>query len=199
VLKLFGNEDSPEPNSMIANSDDSVLVVVDMQPTFLAAIDRAAEVVRRCRFLLEVAQMFDVPILMTEQYPERMGGTERSLAPFAPAISKMRFSCWGVPEFDEALERTGRRQVLVAGIETHICIGQTALDLIDGEFNTFVVSDATSARSREMHEVGLTRLRDIGATVLHSESVVYEWMRSADHPRFRDVLQLVKRDAVSLS
>lgn len=178
---------------MLALAEDSVLVVVDLQPTFLTPIYEAERVLARSKFLCQAARLLGVPILATEQYPERMGGTEPSLLEHLDSIfGKKAFSCLGSEEFNAALAAVERSQVVLCGIETHICINQTAHDLLTEEFEVFLATDAISARTAEMHKTGVRRMRDEGVVASHSESIVYEWMESADHPAFRDVLKLVK-------
>ncbi len=142
----------------------------------------------------------------------------------SPPIGKMTFACAGCPEFDEALERTagvGRRasgggrqtpdaepqaefrnpkseirnQAVLAGIETHICVTQTAIRLHDAGWQAIVCEDAVSARRQEMNDIGFRRLRHAGVDVAHTESVAYEWLGTADHPRFREALEIVKSNA----
>jgi nicotinamidase-related amidase len=179
---------------MLARADDSVLVVVDMQPTFLAPIFERDRVKARTKFLIHVAKILDIPILATEQYPERMGGTDPELTALldhAP-LPKLAFSCMGCEPFSAMLGAQDRPQVVICGIETHICVNQTAHDLLDDDYEVLLAADACSARSSAMHDNGLQRLRDEGAAIAHSESIVYEWMQSADHPEFRAILKLVK-------
>ncbi|MBS1723983.1 MAG: isochorismatase family protein [Armatimonadetes bacterium] len=180
---------------MLARLEDSVLVVVDMQPAFLDPIWERDRVLARTKFLVECAQALDVPILATEQVPARMGGTEESLRALlgeTEPISKAAFSCWADDKFVKAANKLQRTQFVLVGIETHICVCQTAHDLMDEDFDVLVCEDATSARSELMHRNGLKRCADEGAAVSHTESVVYEWMRTSEHPDFREVLKIVK-------
>jgi nicotinamidase-related amidase len=186
---------------MLASRVDSVVVVVDMQPTFLAAIHEKERVLSRCRFLVEMAFLLGVPVLATEQNVARMGGTEESLASLFSAhgvkpVDKMCFSCCGSTDFMSLLEETGRKQVILVGIETHICVNQTAHDLLEDTTDLFhevlIGADAVSSRSLEMHKVGLKRLRDAGTVIAHTESIAYEWLQSAQDPQFRDALKIVK-------
>ncbi len=178
---------------------DAFLVVIDVQPTFMAAIHEAERVERRCGFLIQSANLLGVPIIATEQYPTRMGDMATELVelftPSAYLIPKMSFSCWGSAEFRKATELIGRKTAILVGIETHICVTLTALDLMANGFNVFVCPDAVSARSNEMHKLGMERIRDSGGMPSHSESIVYEWMGTAEHPKFRDVLKIVKEAA----
>lgn len=192
-------EEGIEAFSGLAVAQESFLVVVDVQPKFMSGMYEAQRVVRRTEFLARLAHLLGVPVIATEQNPERMGSTDPALAELVgKAIPKMRFSCTGVPAFDQAVERMagkGRNQAVLVGIETHICVSQTAMGLIEMGFDVLVGVDALSARTIDRHEVGLARLRDVGVSAAHTESIAYEWLEAADHPKFRDALDLVKRFA----
>jgi len=169
---------------------DSILIVIDLQPTFLAPIPNAESVLARARFLIECASALQVPILATEQVPARMGGTDPSivaaLGPNPTIVAKTAFGACGL------IDLLGRQQVVIVGIETHICVNQTAQQLADQGLEVFVADDAVSCRSKDVHESALRRLRHTGIEVTHTESVVYEWLNDARHPQFRQVLELVK-------
>ncbi len=179
---------------MLLRADSSVLVVVDVQPTFLDGIWEKERVLDRTKFLVECANLLGVPVLTTVQYPERMGGTDASLDALieGPTFSKMAFSCAGCQEFMQACLATGRKQAVLTGIETHICVTQTVADLLGAGVGVYLAADAVSARTQLAHEVGLKRMAGFGAQVTHTESAAYEWMGSAEHPSFREVLKLVK-------
>ncbi|MCB0825147.1 MAG: isochorismatase family protein [Armatimonadetes bacterium] len=179
---------------MRLHAEECLLIVVDMQPSFLGGIVGADEVMKRTKFLVECANLLEVPTLATVQYPERMGGTEESLHAMiqGETLDKMAFSCCGASGLMEAVEKSERGTIVLVGIETHICVTQTALDLLEEGYEVAIVLDAVSSRSEQANKIGTKRLRDAGAQVVHSESVVYEWMESADHPKFRDVLKVVK-------
>jgi nicotinamidase-related amidase len=176
------------------NAASSVLAVVDMQPSFLGGSFEAERVLDRVEFLMEVAGLLEVPVLVTEQYSARMGGTHERLSRHfgTEPMGKMAFSCAGCAGFMDALAGLDRRQVVIVGIETHICVSQTAHDLLRGGFDVAVCPDAVSARSLDRHKLGMERIRDAGAVPAHTESIAYEWMGSAEHPKFREVLSAVK-------
>ena len=170
---------------MLARVEDSLLVVVDMQPTFLDPVWEKSRVLERCKFLVECAYVLDVPVVATEQYPERTGHTEGSLLKILSlienrqsAIPKMAFSCWGEKEFVKAIDRHKRAQIVLVGLETHICVNQTAHDLMDEDLDVVVCADAVSARSQLMHENGLKRMADEGAAIAHTESVRFAAAKS---------------------
>lgn len=174
--------------------EESVLVLVDVQPAFFRVVFEAERVVSRAGFLLRAANLLGVPVLVTTQNAARMGGLDEGLAAelSGPVFDKMTFSCCGAAGFNEALEALDRSQVVLVGAETHICITQTALDLLDAEYQVLLPADAISARTATLDRVGMERLRDVGGEITHTESVVYEWMDTAEHERFKDVLELVK-------
>lgn len=173
--------------------DDALIVVVDIQTTFMQVIHERERVLRRSRFLAQAGQAMGVPVLATEQNPTRLGTLDSSLLPVvSPPISKMSFSCWGAQAFREAIESSGRSSVVLVGVETHICVALTALDMRNAGYNVFVCPDATSSRTVEMHKLGMERMRDSGVMPSHTDTLVYEWLGSAEHPKFKDVLKLVK-------
>jgi nicotinamidase-related amidase len=174
--------------------EDALVVVVDVQPAFMAAIHESDRVLKRTRFLMQAAALLGVPFIATEQNPSRMGSLDPTILPLmstAP-ISKMAFSCCGGTGFQDAVDFHERSSVILVGIETHICVTLTALDLANNGYKVFVCPDAVSSRTNEMHKLGMERMRDSGIVPSHTESLVYEWMGTADHPKFKEVLELVK-------
>ncbi len=167
--------------------DSSLLLVVDVQEKFLAPIWEAERVLARCDFLCQVAKALSVPILATEQYPERMGGTHPQLAGYVgDPKRKMMFSAI------EAVQAQPRKQVVIVGIETHICVSLTTHGLLAAGYEVVVCPDAVSARTQDRHKLGMERIRDAGAAPAHTEAVAYEWCKTADNPAFRDMLNIVK-------
>lgn len=170
----------------------SLLLVVDMQPSFLAGIFQSDRVLDRVEFLVQVARTLDVPVVATEQYPSRMGSTHERLLPLLDQpVGKMEFSCASCSALSEVVQGDPG-QIVIVGIETHICVSQTAHDLLRNGIEVAVCPDAVSARTLDRHKLGMERIRDAGAVPAHSESIAYEWMRSAEHPKFREVLKAVK-------
>lgn len=161
----------------------------------MAGIWESERVLRRTQFLVEVARTLGGTVIATEQNPDRMGGTAESLLPLLsePPASKMTFSCSGCELFQRHFVNATPMQVVLVGIETHICVTQTTHELLDLGHEVILAGDAVSARTEDRHTLGLQRLRDAGAVVAHSESIAYEWMKTAEHPNFREVLEIVKR------
>ncbi|MEZ0326694.1 MAG: isochorismatase family protein [Fimbriimonas sp.] len=176
--------------------EKSILLVIDIQEALLSSIHEIDRVVSRTSFLIKIATLLDVPIVATEQNPTKMGGTQHTIAQLiAPPLAKMSFSVCGCAEAVDAISESGRKQAILVGIETHICVSQTAHDLLARGFEVVVCPDAVSARSLERHKLGMERMRDAGVIPAHTESVAYEWLGTAEHPHFRDALKVVKDHA----
>ncbi|MCS6950133.1 MAG: hydrolase [bacterium] len=180
----------------ILRADRSVLVVVDMQEPFLRYVHERERVIQQCRLLVQSASVLKVPVIATLQYAQRMGGIIPEIAEVLPEssepIDKMCFSCYGSDPFRAALMASERSQVVLCGVEAHICVTQTALDAQEGGFQVHVVQDAVSSRARENWQVAMERLRHAGVVVTCAESVVYEWLVQAGTDEFRQILQWVK-------
>ena len=169
----------------------SLLAVIDVQERLLAAVPDADRVVARCGRLAEAAALLGVTRVLTEQYPQGLGPTPAALAAKLPAAAaKMSFSCCGCGAFDAAIDAEVA-SVVLAGLETHVCVSQTALDLLARGLAVFVAVDAVASRHALDHDVALRRLEGAGAVLTTSEAVLFEWCRSAEHPRFKDVRTLV--------
>ncbi|MBX3097109.1 MAG: isochorismatase family protein [Fimbriimonadaceae bacterium] len=182
---------------MKANREDALVLVVDIQPAFMGGIVDADRVRARAEFLARAAKTLEIPVFATEQYRERMGPSDAWVAECVtiPAEDKMVFSANGSDVIRKAMQATGRNQVVIVGIESHICVSQTAMDLLEDDYEVMVASDAVSARTQLAHDIAMRRLADEGVVETHTESVVYEWLHTADCPEFKAVLPLVKQFA----
>ncbi|MBF0489590.1 MAG: hydrolase [Candidatus Omnitrophica bacterium] len=179
------------------NINETALVVIDVQ-TKLAHLMHDHDVLyHNIERVIKVSQVLNLPILWTEQAPEKIGPTVEAihdtLFPLIKPIAKRSFSCWGCEEFKTQLSLTKCRQVILVGIETHVCVYQTAADLKAHGFEVFVAADAVSSRSSLNSEVTLTRMRQEGMTVTVGEALICELIRGADHPKFRDVMGYIKK------
>ena len=179
---------------MLIRAADSVLVVIDMQEKLVPAMQAPARTIRNTRNLLRGAEELSVPILLTEQYPKGLGPTvpEIRSASNAQIIPKMHFSCMEEPAFAEALKKLDRRQVVLAGMEAHICVVQIAASLLEAGYEVFVVSDATASRSLESEQACLARLSAVNAGIVTTEMVLFEWLGQAGTPAFKAILPLIK-------
>lgn len=182
----------------LCSSENSLLVVVDMQIRLLSAMpetERGA-IVKTTEILLQAAQTLDVPVIYTEQYPKGLGPTVPAILERMPetaqTVEKSGFSCCAADGFVAALKRTGRNQVILVGQEAHVCILQTAMDLRGLGFPVFVVEDGVCSRSVAHKHNALRRMREMGVVVTNHESVLFEWLRDADHPDFKTISNLIR-------
>jgi nicotinamidase-related amidase len=180
---------------MLIKAEASCLIVIDMQERLVPAMQAPARTIRNTRLLLKTAQRLEVPVLITEQYPKGLGPTVREISEASqglPIFEKVHFSCLEDPAFAEAFRKLGRRQAVITGMEAHICVMQTAAQLMEEGFEVFVVTDATSSRSLASEQACLERLQASGAGIVTTEMVVFEWLGRADTPAFKELLPLIK-------
>jgi nicotinamidase-related amidase len=173
--------------------NDSVLVLVDVQDKLLAKIPTAEKLVRNAAFLLDVAALLNVPIRATEQYPKGLGPTHAELQrrlPGEPA-AKTAFSCCGAESFLEELHMIRRPNVVLIGMETHVCISQTAFDLLAAGLHVFLPVDILASRYSIDHETALRRLEQAGAVLTTAEAIAFEWVADASHQHFKTVSRAI--------
>jgi nicotinamidase-related amidase len=182
----------------VLESNLAVLVVIDVQEKMLSAVtpDAPNEIIAPIRRIIGAARILDIPILHTEQYPQGLGPTVAELrGPLAESrgpLVKAACSCWRDETFRNELQRTEREHVILAGLETHVCIQQTALDLLRVDYVPFVAADATGSRRALDKVTALARLRAAGVIVSTTEALIFELVERCDHPRFKDVLKVIK-------
>lgn len=181
---------------MLLDSTKSSLLVVDVQDRLLPAMTEPDRVVAKAALLLKAAQELDVPVSMSEQYPKGLGRTVRELSGNkATVFEKLSFSCWRDAEMKKhfiTLHEAGRPQVVVAGIEAHVCVLQTCIDLAQAGFGVFAVTDATSSRSQASADLAHVRMREAGVQVVNTEMAVFELLGRAGTPQFKVLSALIK-------
>ncbi|HJW71343.1 MAG TPA: isochorismatase family protein [Geothrix sp.] len=183
----------------------SILVVIDFQGKLVQMVHRPAMALEATRRLMRLADLFAVPVVLTEQYPKGIGPTEASIrATFdglsAPTffLEKTAFGCCGDVGFEALLEKARpglapiRRQIVIAGMETHVCVMQTVLELLASGHEVHVCWDAVSGRGEEYRRHALERMAAAGATLTNHESVAFEWARDKNHPQFKALSALMK-------
>jgi nicotinamidase-related amidase len=173
---------------------DTALLVIDVQEKLLPLIPDHARLVRNIAFLIDAVRLLEMPVLATEQYPKGLGPTVAELARRLPGPrpDKVTFSSCGAAGIVEALHRGARPRVVLAGMETHVCVLHTALDLLALDFRVYVAADAVGARFREDHDVALRRMERAGAVLVTAEMCAFEWAGGSDHPQFKAVSRLVQ-------
>lgn len=175
--------------------DRAALLVVDLQEKLLPAIPDRDRVLRNSRLLLRLARTLQLPVVLTTQYRKGLGAVvPEVVADAGPAttLDKTSFGCFADEPIASALEATDRDQLLVCGIETHICVTQTVLGAFEKGYEVHVASDAVGARTEENHRIGLTRMERSGAVLSSTEMAIYELLERSDTAAFKEMLPLLK-------
>lgn len=175
--------------------ESAVLIVIDIQGNLFEVMQSKEELLANAIKLVKGAKIFNLPIIITEQIPEKLGQTlpilSQELAGTA-TISKDSFSCWGNIQFKEKIESFGRKEIIIFGIECHVCVYQTASDLIHYGYDVYVVADAVSSRTKENSATGIEAMNNSGAHITSTEMVLFELLRSAGDAKFKEIYKLVK-------
>ncbi|MFJ7735401.1 hydrolase [Lysinibacillus sp. NPDC097287] len=174
--------------------EEACLVVIDVQGKLATIVDNSEEVIQNVSKLVQAMQALEVPILWLEQNPSRLGGTALNIAQHMQGqpIAKMDFSACREQAFIDAVKASGRTKFIVTGIETHICVYQTARQLKEQGYEVEVVVDAVSSRTGANKELGLAKMQALGILPTSTEMILYELLQRADHEHFKTVLKLVK-------
>lgn len=174
---------------------NTCLVVVDVQGKLAQLMVDKESLFKNIRILIQAARILDIPILWCQQVPESLGPTVPEIAELLAdeePIDKACFSCCGQEQFTAEINGLGREQILLCGIEAHICVYQTAMDLMEGGLDTTIVADAVSSRTEQNRETALDRLSAEGANISSTEMVLFELIKTSKHPQFREIAKLVK-------
>ena len=176
------------------NAKDTAVVLIDVQAKLLPAIHGREALVENLVRLLRGAKALGVPVIATEQNPAGLGPTVPELAGLldGPPIAKMSFGCCGEPAFVQCLAALGRRNVLAAGIEAHVCVYQTVCGLLEAGRDVHVVADGVSSRKAANRDVAIARMSAAGAKITSVEMALFEMLQSADSPAFKEILRIVK-------
>ena len=175
--------------------EDTVLIIIDIQGKLAGLMQDKEDIYENVRRCIKAAKILSLPVLWLEQNPAGLGTTIPEIAEQLPdkkPIAKMHFSAYRNETFKRALTDTPRKQVLLVGIETHVCVYQTALDLLHAGYEVYVVADAVSSRNKENKTIALQRMRDEGVKLTVTEMALYELLGSAEHEHFKPILQIVK-------
>ncbi len=170
-------------------------LVVDIQERLFPVMYERDELLTRVLILLEGLKLLEIPVLVSEQYPKGLGPTlQKVLDVLEPgkSVEKISFSCCGEPDFLSQLDQRDRKQVIICGIEAHVCVLQTVIDLVEMGFTPVVVADCISSRNPDDKKVAVERMRSEGAVITTSESLLFELTRVAGTPQFKQISRLVK-------
>lgn len=188
------NQSDHLPRSpLMMSRDDSALLVVDAQTKLLDVISNSDTIIWNIRRLLDGAKILGVPAAATEQYPEKLGHIADILADrIGETSTKLRFSCGGCPQVFQKFADDDKRRILVVGIETHVCIMQTVLDLLTEQFDVHVAVDAVTARNTIDHDTALQRMQLSGAVLTTTETALFEWCEVSGTPEFKEISKLIR-------
>lgn len=175
--------------------EKSVLVVIDVQEKLTPLMQEKDALLKNIQILIQAAQGLDIPILWSEHVPEKIGATVESIQRLMPAqkpIVKKSFGCCGEKNFTKTLASFFRKQIIVTGVETHVCVYQTVAQLLDSSYKVQVVADAVSSRAASNKDIGLKKMQSLGAVITSTEMVLFELLKTAEHSQFRNILDLVR-------
>ncbi len=176
-------------------SQDTVLLIIDVQGKLAQIVYKSEPVERNISKLIRAAKILGIPVLYTEQYPKGLGHTvaplEKLLTEEAP-FEKIAFSCCADERFMEALRRLNRNNVLITGMETHVCVYQTANELIEYGYNVHLITDAVSSRTKEDRDLGIRCIEKAGAWLTSTEMVIFELLRIAQGEEFKAISKIIK-------
>jgi len=177
--------------------ENSALAVIDVQGKLTGLVHEHEKVLTHIQHFIRASIAFGIPILWSEQAPDKIGGTVESvkdlLYPMIKPIHKRSFSCYGCSEYVEHLKKINKRQILITGIETHVCVYQTVRDLKRHGYQVFVIADAVSSRQQFDRDLAISRMRDEGVTITTTEMAMCELLKTADSPKFKEIMAFIKR------
>jgi isochorismate hydrolase len=192
----FKEADMAKTGDSLLKASDSALLIVDIQEKFRPVVPGIEGVIRNAEILARAAVRLKIPVLASEQYPKGLGATVAELRQWLPADQeyshKLRFSALGSDSVREGLKAAGRGQVVMTGLETHVCVMQSGLELMAAGYSLYLVADAVASRKSPDREAALQRLQRHGAELVTTEMVVFEWLRAAGTPEFKELQALVK-------
>jgi nicotinamidase-related amidase len=177
------------------SKDNDALLIIDIQERLAAAMEVRDEVIKNCSHLIELAKMLDIPIVLTEQYSKGLGPTVAEIREALPAyqpIEKLTFSCCEEPNFLNEIKKLNKKSIILTGMETHICVLQTCIGLLKEGFHVHLVSDAVCSRAKENWKTGVEFMRDAGAVITCTETVLFQLLKVAGTEEFRAISKRIK-------
>lgn len=184
------------PHSSLLNKNKTVLIVIDFQEAFRKAIPDFALVASKISMAVRGFQILQVPIIITEQYPKGLGKTAEeilfTLPPEFEIIEKSAFSSCGAQRFKDKLEESNATQIVLCGVETHVCVNQTAHDLLGENFQVHLLTDAVASRFSQDKQAGITKMQMSGVIPSSVEMALFELMRDSKHEQFKEIQNLIK-------
>lgn len=177
------------------DKENSALLIVDVQERLAAVMDERAGVVTNCVRLVELSKMLDINVVLTEQYPRGLGPTVPEIIKALPSyqpIEKLTFDCCGEPGFVKALRELNKKNIILAGMETHICVLQTCISLLRAGFNVHLVRDAVCSRTILNRDTGIGFMKDAGAVITCTETVMFQLLKIAGTEEFKTISRMIR-------
>jgi nicotinamidase-related amidase len=182
-------------NKFFLDKDNTLLVIIDIQDRLAAAMKVRDEVIKNCQNMVELSNMFNIPIVVTEQYPKGLGQTvaeiKNALQAYQP-IEKLTFNCCDEPAFLSEIKKFNKKNIILTGMETHICVLQTCIGLLNVGFNVHIVRDAVSSRAKDNWKTGIEFMRDAGAVITCTETVLFQILKVAATKEFKAISMKIK-------
>ena len=175
--------------------NSAALLIIDIQERLAVVMDKKEQVVGNTLHLVELAKMLNIPVVVTEQYPKGLGRTLPEISSALPSylpVEKVSFNCCGEATFNEQIKRLGKKKIIVAGMETHICVLQTSLGLLAEGFDVHLASDAVCSRTKANWRSGLELIRDAGGVITNTETVLFQLLGVAGTPEFKAISNRIK-------
>jgi len=178
------------------SKEDCALIVIDIQDRLVKVMEKDAmkEVIENTQRLIQSAHILDIPVVFTQQYTKGLGETVPELEirdEVDSKIEKLSFSCCPQDEFKDVLTKLNRKSLIIAGLETHICVLQTVIDLLEDDYNVHVISDAVISRKKENKQIGLDLMCSGGAIISSTETILFQLLKKAGTPEFKQISKLV--------
>ena len=181
---------------MLPENDNTLLVIVDVQQKLMNVMSNSSSCLAKVKLLADALNLMDVPCIVTEQYPKGLGPTvdeiKSVLKDSTPFVEKSAFSCCGADEFNSRVQEFERKNIIICGVESHVCVLQTAINLKQKGYNVYLAADAVSSRNENDKAYALDFLRQSGVAVLSTESLIFALLKDSKHPSFKAVSALLK-------
>lgn len=175
-----------------ATKDNTALLIIDYQEKLAPHVEKSKDTRRAIVKLIEFANIWNISVILSEQYPRGLGQTVQEIVEVLPEYApheKTAFSCFGSEGFDELVKATGKNNLAIVGIETHVCVFQTTRDALERGYSVHLIADGVSSRSKKDKRIGIMRMKELGATISSSEMLMFEVMERAGSPEFKETSQ----------
>jgi len=179
----------------LLNKENTGLVIVDVQEKLMGVMGQRERVIDRVSKLLDLARVFQLPVIVTEQNPKNLGPTLPAIRETLPAyepIEKIHFNCCDIDAFNDCVERNGLRNIILTGVEAHVCVFQTCVSLLDRGYRVHVPHHAVDSRTEDNWRIGLSLMQEAGATITSTETVIFQILKMAGTPEFKALLKSIK-------